>query len=336
MPNGGTDNCMNCPHNRANHTPINIKTALRRTRVPFCTVHQIPVWDHAWTYCSNYAKEEPNIYSPIYASGLYESGYARIPWLGFAEPVRNFAVTKCETCGNSTESGLLMEVPELEVRAEFCCNDHYHHWWQEQYNNEHGVHHWHVYDRSPLQEALLSPNKLGVNKLIEQYASINHQDRAGWTALHLAAFLGLDSVVDMLISAGADVTLKDAAGLKAIDLAGSEGHSKIVGKLAGTSFGDQESKEAALLSAAAGGNLEIVEALVNDGVNIECRDYRGRTPLLLAIWENHYTTSVFLLDHGANVRAEDKFGETPRSTVDTWNNQTFTELRRLVHEWLAQ
>lgn len=336
MPNGGTDNCMNCPHNRANKAPANVKTALTQTRVPFCTVHQIPVWDRAWTYCPNFAKKDPSTDRPIYTNGLHESGYARIPWLGLTMPTRNIPVKRCEVCGDAADSGIHIDIPALGTRAEFCCNDHYEHWWREQRSDEKAFKRWYFYDRSMLQQAILGGDEAQVAQRLEQRGTINHQDMSGWTALHLAAFHGMESSVDLLLNAGADATLEDIVGLKPIDLAGREGHTEVVDRLVATSFGDQQGKEDALLSAATAGNLEVVEALVKDGVDIECRDYRGRTPLLLAIWENHYTTSVFLLDHGADVRVQDKFGETPLSTVDTWNNQLFTELKRLVHEWLAR
>ena len=334
MPNGGTDNCMNCRHNRANQPSANIKTALRASRVPFCAVHGVPVWDHAWTYCPNYSLDEPNPRLPIYANGLFEEGYERIAWLGLAEPIQKVSVKQCEVCGCSAERGLLLSVAKRNVRVEFCCNDHYQQWQSEQSAGDLGWDHWYVYDRSPLQQAILRCDDTAVEALLSQRDTINHPDRSGWTALHLAAYLGATKVVDWLLNVQADATLADVSGFKAIDLAGSEGHTAIVAKLVAASFIDQQAQEEALLAAATQGNIEVMEALVASGVDIECRDGRGRTPLLLTIWGNHYTASVFLLDHGADVRAQDKYGDTPQSMVDTWNKRQFSEMRQLVHAWL--
>ena len=75
-----------------------------------------------------------------------------------------------------------------------------------------------------------------------------------------------------------------------IDLAGSEGYTKNVGFLAPITFVSEESRQEALLNAAERGNLELVEALIKSGTEIECVDYPGRTPLSLAVWQGHYTT----------------------------------------------
>lgn len=64
----------------------------------------------------------------------------------------------------------------------------------------------------------------------------NQADIFGWTPLHLAAFLGLEEFVSGLVEAGSDALLKDCVGHMPIDLAGSEGHTKIVGFLAPITF----------------------------------------------------------------------------------------------------
>jgi ankyrin repeat protein len=71
---------------------------------------------------------------------------------------------------------------------------------------------------------------------------------------------------------------------------GSEGYTKIVEALAPITFESEKSRQDALLKAAERGNLELVEALIKSGTEIECVDYRGRTPLSLAVWQGHYTT----------------------------------------------
>ena len=74
--------------------------------------------------------------------------------------------------------------------------------------------------------------------------------------------------------------------------------------------------------------------LIDAGTQIECTDYRGRTPLLLAVWEGHVTTSVFLLDHGADVLVEDQYGNTPLKSVETWYSRQPNDLHRSIHEWV--
>ena len=140
--------------------------------------------------------------------------------------------------------------------------------------------------------------------------------------------------MDALVAAGADAKLRDLVGKQPIDLAGSEGFGPVVSKLVQHTFSDVTERESALLQAATDGNLELVEMLIDAGTQIECTDYRGRTPLLLAVWAGHFTTSVFLLDHGADVLVEDQYGNTPRKTVETWYSRQPNELYRLIREWV--
>jgi len=53
---------------------------------------------------------------------------------------------------------------------------------------------------------------------------------------------------------------------------GSEGYTKIVEALAPITFESEKSRQDALLKAAEGGNLELVEALIKSGTEIECVD----------------------------------------------------------------
>lgn len=335
MPNGGTDNCMNCPHNRANQTPANIKTALRDTRIAFCMVHKIPIESRAWTYCGNILRETPDINLAINTIGLADEGYDRIPWFGLSPVMTDWVIERCEICGKSTDKGISVNRPSLHVQASFCCNEHYRTWYERQ-QKEFDHDDLYQYDRSPLQNLILQGEMTKIEQAIDNDLDLDHRDRAGWTALHMAAYLGHESIVDLLLQKGANALVREFNGLKPVDLAGSEGHTNIVARLLSASYLDLASQEDALLKAAAGGNLEVVEALVRNGTNIECKDYRGRTPLFFAIWEGHLTTATFLLDHGADVRVEDDYGNTPLKTVDTWSANSSNELKTLVRQWLAK
>ena len=146
--------------------------------------------------------------------------------------------------------------------------------------------------------------------------------------------MGLEEFVSGLVEAGSDALAKDYVGNMPIDLAGSEGYTKIVGFLVPITFVSEESRQEALLNAAERGNLELVEALIKSGTDIECKDYRGRTPLLHAVWQGHYTTSVYLLDHGANIHVQDDYGNSPLEIVDTWNSKRPDDIYHLVHKWI--
>jgi ankyrin repeat protein len=66
-----------------------------------------------------------------------------------------------------------------------------------------------------------------------------------------------------------------------------------------------------LRRAAEVGNVERIRLLVSDGVEIDARDRRGRTPLFLALWNGHASVARLLVASGADVNAMDRRGYTP-------------------------
>ncbi|THU76051.1 ankyrin, partial [Dendrothele bispora CBS 962.96] len=52
-----------------------------------------------------------------------------------------------------------------------------------------------------------------VQYLIDQKAEVDKVDGSGWTALHIAASAGHDSIVEELIGAGADINRRNDKGI---------------------------------------------------------------------------------------------------------------------------
>ena len=121
-----------------------------------------------------------------------------------------------------------------------------------------------------------------------------------------------------------------------IELAGSERYREFVHALEPATYTSDESRQDAILQAAETGNLELIEALIKSGADIECKDAHGRTPLFFSVWHGHFTTSVFLLDHGADIHVQDKYGNSPLKMVDIWQAKRPNDMYRLVHEWTAK
>ncbi|WYZ39894.1 hypothetical protein EsH8_IV_000235 [Colletotrichum jinshuiense] len=67
----------------------------------------------------------------------------------------------------------------------------------------------------------------------------------------------------------------------------------------------------ALMAASALGHLDIVEALLVYGVEIDLTDVNGRTALHHAIMRKHFSVANLLTEHGASVLIEDISGSTP-------------------------
>ncbi|KAJ9068828.1 ATP-dependent RNA helicase [Entomophthora muscae] len=98
---------------------------------------------------------------------------------------------------------------------------------------------------APLGLASMEGHIDAVRGLLSNHACvIDHQDRYGWTPLMLSAHLGFGEVVELLLSSGADRTVKNLSGRTAMDLAGEGGHYRIARRLnlPATESGDRPSE----------------------------------------------------------------------------------------------
>lgn len=141
MPDGGSDCCGNCAFNRARTTvgsPFDAGASKERFWAEsFCTLRDIKITNPFWTYCRNFTSpnQSPDpktttIIGPAFASGLFEGWYCRIAWHGRHEPITDVPVT-CAICNKQTEHGIRVGADD-DSQHEFCCNDHYNQWLQEQ------------------------------------------------------------------------------------------------------------------------------------------------------------------------------------------------------------
>ncbi|HEY7404262.1 MAG TPA: hypothetical protein VIB39_12120 [Candidatus Angelobacter sp.] len=133
MPNGGPDNCSTCGFNRRNGGQWR-NPSPDETQLPFCEIRGLPVLADHWTYCQNWHSRTREPIGPIYASGLYDGGYRRIPWHGAIEPeTTNTGV--CNECASPIHDGISIAAVEGAPLA-FCSNLHYLEWWQRQHPGE--------------------------------------------------------------------------------------------------------------------------------------------------------------------------------------------------------
>ena len=66
-----------------------------------------------------------------------------------------------------------------------------------------------------------------------------------------------------------------------------------------------------LFLAAESGDPTRIRAALTAGVEVDVRDGRGRTPLLIATLNNRKEVARILIAHGADVNAKDRLGDTP-------------------------
>lgn len=162
-----------------------------------------------------------------------------------------------------------------------------------------------------------------VGRLIRAGVEINHVNRLGWTALHEAIILGkgtpaYDDTVRVLVAGGADVRLPSRRdGVALLDHARSKGYAREVATLEkalrqdATGPVDQAEANRRILVAAAAGDADGVALALRAGADQETTDDRRRTPLLIAVTNDHVDVARVLVALGANPNALDGQHDTP-------------------------
>ena len=72
--------------------------------------------------------------------------------------------------------------------------------------------------------------------------------------------------------------------------------------------------------AAQSGDLGILRNVLDNNIDVNARDTRGRTALILAIQYGHVAAVKMLLAHGANASATDSHGVTPLAAAHNRGN----------------
>ena len=159
-----------------------------------------------------------------------------------------------------------------------------------------------------------------VGRLIQADIKINHINNLGWTALHEAIILGdgsrryVDTVL-VLVAGGVDLRLRSQRDqIAPLDHAVSKTHDELAKVLRTALDADKPSKQVAnrrLLAAAERGDATAAALALRAGANLETRDERGRTPLLLAASKDRIGVARLLVYLGADPNALGDQHDTP-------------------------
>ena len=153
-----------------------------------------------------------------------------------------------------------------------------------------------------------------VRRLITNRASPSACDYDRRSALHLACCKGHTEIVRCLLEANADLQARDRFGGAPLDDAVRHGHKHLQrilcaygAKLVGETYAFK------VCEAAANGELDTIETLVENGVDMAVGDYDGRTALHLAASEGQVSVLHYLLElePPLDVNAVDRVGGTP-------------------------
>ena len=162
-----------------------------------------------------------------------------------------------------------------------------------------------------------------VNNLLESGASPAEKDSNGNTPLHAAAAAehGKHEIANLLLLKGADKNGLGNNGWTPLQLAAHYGHVAVVQALlaAGvdTSLRCGDEKLSALHLAAEAGYPEVLKVLIDHGVEMNATDGIGRTALHRAAYFNKAEAVDILCQARENIEAEDSWGARPLHAAAT-------------------
>lgn len=159
---------------------------------------------------------------------------------------------------------------------------------------------------TPLTQSVLFDKMEIVQILLSNGTAIDLPDRQGATALIHAVCSGHVEPAQQLLEHGADVDKCDLDGMTALHYAEKKGDPAIVALI--TDY--MQSCQLELFHATKRGDVKQIRAALEKVNNVEIRDDRGKTPLLLAAAEGQLEAVKFLLDAKVRVNAAREDGRT--------------------------
>tara|TARA_B110000014_G_scaffold160399_1_gene113011 strand:+ start:89 stop:961 length:873 start_codon:yes stop_codon:yes gene_type:complete len=182
---------------------------------------------------------------------------------------------------------------------------------------------------NPIHDAVEKGNLIGVQTELDKGVDVNAKREDGSTPLHGAAEGGHGEIVELLITAGADlhattVPMLGGGGWIPLHSAARQGHRGIVELLIemGTDVNTRDSAgKSTLHDAVLEGHKGIVELLINKGADLNAKSGYYGTPLHVAGSIGHKEIAELLITNGADLNVQDGFGRTPLNAAE------------LIHEW---
>ena len=199
--------------------------------------------------------------------------------------------------------------------------------------------------RSPLFYAVMFSSQECVSLLISNGCDLNIQDETGNTALHFAVMNQNTNIAKLLLDAKCKTDIKNDEGKTALDLANDkseeiadlireksgidvsldEKQAKIIEEITKNSTSraiklitnnknlvciKDKSSYTLLHRAAMNGNLEIMNALIDFGADVDAVTNKGTSVLMSAISKDMYAAFKLLVKRGANPNIADRNGNT--------------------------
>ncbi|XP_010867031.1 fibronectin type 3 and ankyrin repeat domains 1 protein isoform X3 [Esox lucius] len=159
----------------------------------------------------------------------------------------------------------------------------------------------------------------------------NVPDRMGYTPLMVAAMKGFSGLVQILVQHGADVNMKTSSGKNCLMLACFCGHLDIVKYLRknGAGWCSQDGAGCSALHwAVDGAHLPVIQHMIQDGCEVDVRDGVSIwTPLMrVSAVTGEAAVAALLITAGADVNARDRDGKTPLMIAVLNNHEGLVKL----------
>eukprot|EP00903_Cladosiphon_okamuranus_P020152 g18501.t1 len=172
-----------------------------------------------------------------------------------------------------------------------------------------------------------------VNAQLALGANPNERFLGGDTALHVAAVLGRDKIVEVLVRSGGNVDARDSMGDTPLIKAVRFGHFPVAQTL--ISVGCDVGARAwmplcysALDTAAQKGHIDLLHLLVRNGADLSATDARGNTAMHIAAFHGKLESISALIDAGANVASKNDEGCVPMLLAPNLGPDLFALLAR--------
>ncbi|XP_055078284.1 protein phosphatase 1 regulatory subunit 12A isoform X2 [Periophthalmus magnuspinnatus] len=219
------------------------------------------------------------------------------------------------------------------------------------------INHANIDGLTALHQACIDENAEMVQFLVESGSDVNRGDNEGWTPLHAAASCGFVQIVKYLLEHGANVGAVNSEGELPLDVATEDAMERLLKSEikkqgidvdqarkqeerimlqdamavlsgGGTLTPHHNTRATALHVAAAKGYIEVLKVLLQCGVDVDCRDIDGWTPLHAAAHWGQEEVCTLLADHMCDMGAVNNVGQTALDVADENLVDTLEELQK--------
>lgn len=166
-----------------------------------------------------------------------------------------------------------------------------------------------------LLEAALEGDVRKASKTLKEGAMMEYKNAYGGTAIMNAAKMGNIEIIKLLLEKGADIDARDYEGKTALWKA-IEAKKMETARFLIQNGADIEAKQTMwgltpLMHEAFYGEDATVKLLLDLGANINARDNEGNTALILAARRRDLEIIGLVLEHGADPKMKNQFGDGP-------------------------